>query len=476
MRVGTGLRLAALGGRADGLRVGLTTLGSAGATVALLAGATVAAIAPGDGPYTSALLNEGGLHPGVIAASWLLCVPVLVFVGQCSRVGAPARDRRLASLRMAGASPRQVVGVAAAESSLAAGVGAVLGLGVYLVGRQLLDRSVTGSFTVQRPLGETGIVIDTIDRALPLPTDVLPAWWVLLLVVLLVPLLATAGSALALRRTAITPFGVLRGQRTRPPRLLPVALLVVGVGGTFFLGFLLSAHVAGAVTLLAVVALLLCTVSGLLLGTAAATRATGLFLASRVRSPALLIAARRMVARPFAASRAGAAVLIAVLVAAGARMVRANFLTLSDVNVDFSAFQLVDLALGVALVVAAAGLLVAAAEGLVERRRTLAALVAAGTPRGVLARAALAEAVLPLVLPVLVAAAAGTTVTYAIYGRTQTGYDEAAQQLVTEAVPVPWVGVGLVVVAALVAITAVTALALLFLRQATDLGELRAAA
>ncbi len=470
MRASTGLRLAALGGRTDGLRIALTALGSATATLALLAGATVAAIAPGDGPYTSALLNEGGLHPGVIAALWLLCVPVLVFVGQCSRVGAPARDRRLASFRMAGASPRQVVGVAAVESGLAAVAGSVLGLGVYLVGRQGLDRPVTGDVAF---VGGDDTAAGPVLR---LPTDVLPTWWVLLLVVALVPVLATAGAALALRRTAITPFGVLRNHRTRPPRLLPVVLLLVGVGGSFALPVLLAATTPGAVTLLTVVVLLLCTIGGLLLGTAAATRAAGLALASRVRSPALLIAARRMVARPFAASRAGAAVLVAVFVAAGARMVRANFLTLTDVNLDLGAFALVDLALGIALVVAAAGLLVAAAEGLVERRRTLAALVAAGTPRGVLARAALAEAVLPLVLPVLAAAASGTAVTYAVYGRTSTSFDEATQQPVEVAVPLPWLGLAVVVVGSLAAITAVTALALVFLRQATDLGELRAAA
>lgn len=401
MRASTGLRLAALGRRTDELRIALTALGSAAATLALLAGATVAAIAPGDGPYTSELLNQGGLHPGVIAALWLLCVPVLVFVGQCSRVGAPARDRRLASFRMAGASPRQVVGVAAVESGLAAVAGSLLGLGVYLAGRQVFDRPVTGDVAF---VGGDGAAA---GPSLRLPTDVLPTWWVLLLVVALVPALATAGAALALRRTAITPFGVLRNHRTRPPRLLPVVLLLVGVGGTFLLGFLLAADVGGALTLLAIVVLLLCTISGLLLGTAAATRATGVLLASRVRSPALLIAA---------------------------------------------------------------------AEGLVERRRTLAALVAAGTPRGVIARAAVAESVLPLVVPVLAAAAAGTTVAFAVFGTTATTFDEVAQQSVEVAVPLPWLGLAVVVVGSLAAITAVTALALVFLRQATDLGELRAAA
>ena len=37
-----------------------------------------------------------------LAGVVLLCLPVLGFVGQCSRIGAPGRDRRLAALRLQG--------------------------------------------------------------------------------------------------------------------------------------------------------------------------------------------------------------------------------------------------------------------------------------------------------------------------------------------------------------------------------------
>lgn len=82
----------------------------------------------------TAAINQGGLHPGVVIALWALAIPLLVFLGQCSRVGAPARDRRLAAMRMAGASPRQAVRVAATESGVAAALGAVVGLAIYFVG------------------------------------------------------------------------------------------------------------------------------------------------------------------------------------------------------------------------------------------------------------------------------------------------------------------------------------------------------
>lgn len=101
-RVTTLLRLAVTGGRADLMRIVLTVVGSAAATVVLLTAATVASVGPSDGPYGLEVLNEPGLRPGVMVVLLLLCVPILSFVGQCVRVGAPARDRRLAAFRMAG--------------------------------------------------------------------------------------------------------------------------------------------------------------------------------------------------------------------------------------------------------------------------------------------------------------------------------------------------------------------------------------
>ena len=108
--------------------------------------------------------------------------------------GAPGRDRRLASLRMAGATPADVSRIAAVESGLAAAAGAIAGLVAYLVARQLLD-AATGP---------------ALQRELVLPTDVLPPWWTLLAVVAGLPAAAALFSALALRRVAISPFGVVR--------------------------------------------------------------------------------------------------------------------------------------------------------------------------------------------------------------------------------------------------------------------------
>ncbi|WP_433230641.1 hypothetical protein ACQP2H_01700 [Micromonospora sp. CA-248260] len=113
MRPGVALRLALAGNRTDTARVVLTALSAALASLAGLAALTVLAIPTPPGgrgsnnseQYTNALLREPGLRGGTAVALLLLAVPVLALAGQCVRLGAPARDRRLAAFRLAGATP-----------------------------------------------------------------------------------------------------------------------------------------------------------------------------------------------------------------------------------------------------------------------------------------------------------------------------------------------------------------------------------
>lgn len=115
MRPATLLRLALAGTRTDTARVALTALSAALAVLAGLAALTVLAIptppaTDGNGnrwseQYANQLLVEPGLRGGTAFALLLLTVPVLALAGQCARLGAPARDRRLAALRLAGATP-----------------------------------------------------------------------------------------------------------------------------------------------------------------------------------------------------------------------------------------------------------------------------------------------------------------------------------------------------------------------------------
>src|SRR5690606_19054374 len=213
----------------------------------------------------------------------LLCIPVLALAGQSARLGAPGRDRRLAQIRLAGATPRQAVAVAVAETGLAALAGTVLGMAAYAVGRVLLHRP-----------DESG--------RLPLPTDTAPPLWALLAIGIGLPLLAALSAALLLRRVAFTPFGVARRHRTRPPRPWPGVLIVLGVA-TFAAApavaraYARSGHAMPTWVLPALLGGggLLATI-GVILGTAWISHATGRVLHRLARGPAALLAGRRLMA------------------------------------------------------------------------------------------------------------------------------------------------------------------------------------
>jgi len=485
----TVLRLAAGGGRADRVRIALTAVGAAAAVVALLAAATVAATSADDGPYTSDLLNQPGLHPGIVAALVLLCVPVLTFTGQCARIGAPARDRRLATLRLIGATPADVRRIGGAETALAAALGALTGLGAYLIGRALLGTPVIATRSVQRevPLenGELNFIVESVTGpALRLPTDVLPSWQVILLVVVAVPLGAGIAGQLALRRVALTPFGLVRAARVRPVRVIPLVAFLAGTAGmAVFSGIIRllepPASAAPAIALLFLLLFIL-SVSGLIMGTAALASTIGGIVAPRTGRPALLIAARRLRAAPHDASRANAAVLAVVMVAAAVQGYRENLLLATANNtsdVYASGTYLASLALLVGGIVAALGLLVGAVESVLTRRRTLAALVAAGTPPGVLRRAVLLEILLPLTPAILVSTAAGALAARGLFGTTVQIDGGVADGLVVPAtmieVPVPWMELGTVAGLALTLTALLTLAVMPLLTRAVDATELR---
>ncbi len=63
----------------------------------------------------------------------LLAIPILVLAVQALRVGSVARDHRMASLRLVGATPRDVHAIASAEAGGAALAGGVCAGWVYLL-------------------------------------------------------------------------------------------------------------------------------------------------------------------------------------------------------------------------------------------------------------------------------------------------------------------------------------------------------
>lgn len=518
MSPSTLVRLALAGTRTDVLRVVLTALTAALAVVVLLSALTVLAIPdplidpenpvqPMNEQYTNALLREPGLRPGVAFALALLAIPVLALAGQCARLGAPARDRRLAAVRMAGATPGQAIRIAVAETALASLLGAAAGLGVYLLGRALLHRP------------------DALGR-LPLPTDVLPATWLLVTVAVGLPVVAGLTAMLTMRKVAVSPFGVVRRvRRTHGPRPWPGLLVVVGllaVASIQPLAVFYDRRGAAVPAWVSPVAILgggLLVTLGVVLGAGWISYTAGRVLGRFARRPAALLAARRLVADPWTGSRTFAALLACVLFGAGAIAVKAWFRADFSVQAERSrtsaagqgevyqgdteqsdfflrTMELIDLAVIVALVIATGGLLVALAEGVVSRRRTYASLVATGVPRGVLARALVWQSLTPAVPAILLAVTVGALLPRGLATEVQSGAssyevcvaDEATcadpvtaapylrlyeEPSITRAIGVPYGELAQHTGVALAAVLITVAIGLLFLRTSTSVEELR---
>ncbi|WP_234046129.1 ABC transporter permease [Streptomyces adelaidensis] len=377
------------------------TLTGVGAALATGFGTAAAALASLEGQYhvdmASGLLDHPGERSGVIAALLLLLIPVLGFLGQCTRVGAVHRDRRLAGLRLAGASAGQVRRIAALETGVACLVGSMVATVFFVL------------FLLSRWQSPPAL-----------------AWVGIALVALGVPVLGATASVLALRRVVASPLGWVR--RVTPSTGRGPGWVLLGAVALLVLTALLAVantnrdmpdYKSGRAPLILCGALLALGAGAILLS-GAVSKLTGRLLAARTENPAVLIAAERLRDDPWASARTHAAVLLGTVVGTGFIGVRQALL--AEVNgtkhlAEDAAFyttgvDLVAAAILVGFAITLFGLAVGAAESLATRRRGLAAQIAAGVPYGVLGRALLLETALPLAPSMLVAGTGGTAIAF----------------------------------------------------------------
>ncbi|MFI6301864.1 FtsX-like permease family protein [Amycolatopsis thailandensis] len=150
---------------------------------------------------------EQGVLALLLIGLFVLLTPVFIFIGAISRLGGATRDRRLAALRLAGSSARQLRRITAAESLVGAVAGLVVGAALFL-----LFRGAVTNFQVFR----FGLY----------PKDLTPSWPLVVLIVLLIPALTVLTAWFAQRHAVVEPLGVVR--ETAPPkrrlwwRLLPI--------------------------------------------------------------------------------------------------------------------------------------------------------------------------------------------------------------------------------------------------------------
>ncbi|MFC3494588.1 FtsX-like permease family protein [Glycomyces rhizosphaerae] len=234
----------------------------------------------------------------MVLAAILMAVPAAVFGAAAARLTVSRRDERLATLRLIGATPGQVMRLTLIETTLAAVAGALAG---------------TLAWTAVTPL----VALIPIDGGRWYVGDLWAGAPWMIAVASAVPVLVAASALIGLRSVVISPLGVARRVKTKglkAIRLVVFAVLAVAfMVGTNFVGGDMIA-----------VAILI----GLFAGTLAAVNLVGPWIVQRLgrilartaKGPARLLAARRLADDPKAAWRAVAGVAIAGFVAGSVAM------------------------------------------------------------------------------------------------------------------------------------------------------------
>ncbi|WP_040158634.1 FtsX-like permease family protein [Mobilicoccus massiliensis] len=318
-------------------------------------------------------------------AAVLLVVPILTLGSVAVRLTVSRRDARLATLRLVGATNGQVTVMTLAEQAVQAAVGAVAGAALYGV---LLVPLSSLSFQ-GRHLSVAELWVGPLE---------------LLLVMLGVIVLAVLAGVSGLARVVVGPLGVVA--RTTPARLSIVRVLVAAaVVAVWVLGFTALGEQGMGVALgfLALVVLMVNVVGPFLVMVA------GHIVAWFARTPATLLAARRIVDDPKATWRSVSALALGILVAALSSvgpMIASGDASEAEIRVlgeDIGTGSLV--ALTILTVVAATSTGVVHAARVYDQRPQYRALAYAGAPLPLLHRARLRE----VTIPVLVTVALGAT-------------------------------------------------------------------
>ena len=252
----------------------------------LLARARIAGFSsPKPSLFTS--LDHGTTLLGMV----LLVVPVIVLAAAAGRLGAARREQRLAALRLAGATPRQIIAMTALEAGVLGAAGALTGAVAYVALLPALARI---------PFGVGTWYTGQLWVGLP---------W-LAAVVLAVTVLITVSAVTMLRQVATSPLGVAQQADPRRTRLIRLVFFVVVLGYIFQ-----STGGGGQLKARQLIAMLVLFYGAFwLLGPWVVDR-LGRLAARFARRPATLLAARRLSDDPRGAWRTVSGLVLAGFVA-----------------------------------------------------------------------------------------------------------------------------------------------------------------
>lgn len=246
--------------------------------------------APDGGPLS---LSVAGMDALFAIAALALLFPLLVFISTTTRLSAARRERRLATLRLLGATTRQVAFIAAVEATLAALIAVGVGFALFFVVRPVLYHvAFTG-----RTFEPGDLVLNGVD---------------VLVAVLGIPLAAAIVARAALRRIAISPLGVSRRVTPRRPGAWRIVPLLAGIGELSY--FVANGHPTSTGAQINAYFLgFLLTMLGLVLSGPLFVLVGGRLIA-RSRRPSLLIAGRRLSDDPKGSFRSISGLILALFV------------------------------------------------------------------------------------------------------------------------------------------------------------------
>jgi hypothetical protein len=316
-------------------------------------------------------------------ASVLLVIPLLTLGGAAARLGVARRDARLATLRLLGVTPGEVVALTVAETALQGFVGALAGTVGYAA---LLPVWTQLSFQGARlTAGELWVGLPALGGVL-----------------LGVPVLAAVSGTVSLRRVVVSPLGVAR--RQTPPGMKWVRVLAVVVAvGAFSAVTKVMAGLPAAVAIGMLLGLLAVVFATLNLMGPWTIGLTGRVMARFARRPATLLAARRLVDDPRAAWRVVGGLGLAAFVA-GCLSVLPGLAASDAANDPQSRLAIRDIVTGgtvtlaISFAVAAVSAGIMQAASVLDRKREYALQQLAGVPVELFDQALRREVVAPLVL------------------------------------------------------------------------------
>jgi hypothetical protein len=227
-----------------------------------------------------------------------ILTPVLIFIGTATRLSAARREERFAAMRLAGATRGQVSLIAAIESTAAAVLGTAIGFGLFF----LLRIPVAGIPFIGQPFFPAELTLSLPD---------------ILLVATGVPLFAAVAARMALRRVNISPLGVARRARRKPPGAWRVIPLLAGLAELGF--WTIHGHPASMPgQIQAFASSFFIILVGLFIVGPWLTMAAAVAMARWTSRPATLLAARRIGDDPRAAFRAVSGLVLALFITTAA--------------------------------------------------------------------------------------------------------------------------------------------------------------